>query len=192
MIRGVSVRCALLSVILLAAGPAGHGASQGPGGAKIKAGGKSTMIAWGPERDGLRCAVLTPSGLSEFRAAEPVRVVFITKNFGDKPASVAAEGPMLHVYRVSVVGPDNQPAATTSYANALEPFAGSFTTAALAPGAEQRTSLLLSRIYDMTREGDYRVSFVRLVYPETGDPRPVSSNLLTIKVVGPSEEKAPN
>jgi hypothetical protein len=155
---------------------------------------KPSMIEWGPEKNGVRCAAALASKEKIF-AGEPVHVLFLTKNVGAKPFAGTVESYTLFVFKISVLGPDGKPAPLTAYGQQQMDISGegSKATNKLAPGEEKTSGLLLSRFFDMTRQGEYKVSFSR-VWVKGGDGTEFSvpSNVLTIKVWGERGEYTPN
>lgn len=188
----VTVLSVLLgSLIVFAAAPLGQIASQSRGDPQNKKEAKKAMIEWGPEKDGLRCAVALASKEKIF-AAEPVQVLFLTKNVGAKSAPGITIAHPLAVYTLRVMGPDGKPAPLTSYGRQQKEAAGdgSRGTPNLALGEEDKSELLLSRFFDMTLMGDYKVSFSRLVLVNNALV-PVTSNDLTIAVAGEKADYVP-
>jgi len=161
--------------------------------ASLKAGGppkKADPVGereWGPEQNGLRCAVALASKQKSVAVDEPVTVLLLTKNVGDKPVSVVGRPP-LGVFKIRVLGPDGKPVLLTAYGRRELDIAGSGSRSVgkLAPGREEETRLLLSRVFDMTRAGEYKISFARFCFGMNKKPISVSSNDLSVTVV---EEK---
>jgi hypothetical protein len=155
--------------------------------------GKLPMIEWGPEKDGVRCAAARPSGVQKVFAGEPIHVLLITKNIDAKPAAVLVKGHPLSVYTISVLGPNGKPTQHTSYGRQQMDSAGegSRATGSLAPGKEDKSSLLLNRIFDMTQKGEYKVSFSRSVRVNDAEVS-VTSNVLTVTVAEEKTEYVPD
>jgi hypothetical protein len=145
------------------------------------------MIEWGLEKKGVRCAVALSSSDKVFEG-EPVHVQLLTKNVGEKPVSVIREAHPLFVFTISVVGPDGKPTPLTSYGLIQKDVAGigSKSLGTIARGEEEASGLLLSRIFDMTRPGEYKVSFSRSVTGADNTEFSVAANVLTITVAGES------
>ncbi|MBI1832705.1 MAG: hypothetical protein HYR84_14790 [Planctomycetes bacterium] len=122
-------------------------------------------------------------------------MLLLTKNVGAKDVLVVTEGSVLFVYAIKVVGPDGKPTPLTSYGQKAKKWAGSGSAATdkLGPGQEDTSDLLLGRIFDMTREGEYKISFSQSIWPARGmPPVDVSSNVLIITVLGEKAEYAPS
>jgi len=122
-----------------------------------------------------------------------VHVLLLTKNVGAMPVSVIMEGHFLSVYTIRVLGPDGKPTPLTSYGRQQMDSAGdgSRGTGNLAPGEEDKSGLLLSRILDMTRKGEYKVSFSRSFRVNNAEVS-ATSNVLRVTVLGEKVEYAPN
>jgi hypothetical protein len=88
--------------------------------------------------------------------------------------------------KVNVIGPDGKPARLTSYGLGQQSKGVSLGTAQIAPGKFHASRMPLSRLFDMTREGEYKISFTQSVTGETGEFS-AASNVLTITV---GEERA--
>lgn len=188
-------RIPILSVLvcsLIVFAPLGPFASQSRGDVPNK-GTTEDMIDWGLEKNGVRCAVALPSQEKVF-AGEPVQVRLLTKNVGVKRVSIVTEGHPLSVFSISVQGPDGKPTPFTSYGRQQMDNAGEGSRAVgtLAPGDEDTNGLLLSRIFDMTRQGEYKVSFTRWARGADDTGFSVTSNTLTITVAGARAEYIPN
>lgn len=151
--------------------------------------GTRAVIDWGPERNGARCAVALPADkLNEVPAGEPVDVILHTKNFGKAPVTVITEVPLLEAFAVKMIGPDGERVRFTSFGEKLNSQSSkSLSTQTLNPDEEDKTKLPLSRIYDMTRSGEYKISFSRMVGTRAGNEQPVTSNVLTLTVVEPKK-----
>jgi hypothetical protein len=193
----VSLALMLLSAVVP---PLDQFASQSRGDAPKKQGEKKkiTMIEWGPEKNGVRCAVtLCPvvwadpadTEKDDLRCADPpekvfagemLHVQFVTKNVGKNPVDVICEAPYLFRFKVNVVGPDGKPAPLTSYGLTQQERGFSLGTVKIAPGKFAGSGLPLSRLFDMTREGEYKVSFSQTL--NRAGEFTVTSNVLTVKV----------
>jgi len=182
------------SILVFGVAPMGQLASQNPGGPAKKKEEKNSMIEWGPELNGVRCAVALPIKQEKIFAGESVHVLFLTKNFGGKPVSVITERHPLYIFTVSVVGPDEKPAPLTSYGRQQMDGAGrgSRGKGKVAAGEEDKSGLFLSRIFDMTRQGEYKVSFSRSIWTADDTRVLVTSNVLTVTVAGEKAEYEPN
>jgi hypothetical protein len=161
---------------------------------------KKTMIEWGPEKNGVRCAVTLCSVVwadpadtekDELRCADPpekvfagemLHVQFVTKNVGKNPVDIVCEAPYLFRFKVNVVGPDSKPAPLTAYGLTQQGEGFGLGTVKIQPGKFVASGLPLSRLFDMTREGEYKVSFSQTV--KGAGEFTVTSNVLTI-MVGP-------
>jgi RNA polymerase sigma factor (sigma-70 family) len=161
-----------------------------PPGEKKKAE-KPAEIEWGPEKNGVRCAVEVSK--EKIFAGEPVHVRFATKNDGPKPVSILVEAPSYFaIFTINVLGPDGKPAPLTSVGhNQKEALGGSFGGGTLLPGKVDTSGMLLSRCFDMTRPGEYKVSVTRSITAADNTKFSVPSNVLTIKVWGEKAEYIP-
>lgn len=180
------------SLIVFAAAALGQITFQSRGDPPKKKDVKKAMIEWGPEKDGLRCAVALPSKEKIF-AGEPLHVLLLTENVSNKSVPSITIAHPLAVFTIRVMGPDGKPAPLTSYGRQQKDAArdSSRGQPKLALGDQDKSELLLSRIFDMTQMGDYQVSFSRFVHVNH-ELVAVTSNVLTITVAGARADYVPS
>jgi RNA polymerase sigma factor (sigma-70 family) len=178
---------------LVAAAPFAQLAAQGSDDPPKQKESTKVTTEWGPEKNGVRCGIALPSKEKIF-AGEPVTVLVLTKNVGAKPVSIAVDGwSFLSIFTINVVGPDGKAAPLTSYGRRqMENKDGGIGGGTLLPGKEDKSGLLLSRFFDMTQKGEYKVTFSRSVTGADKTEFTVTSNVLTITVAGERAEYVPN
>src|ERR1700722_1683430 len=143
---------ATLSVLMLGLAPFRQLAFEAPGDQPEEKDAKQA-IEWGPEKNGVRCAVALADKKQKIHADEPVNVLLLTKNVSAEDVRIINEGHLLNVYSIPVLGPDGKPTPLTAYGREQVENArrGSESTGTLAPGKERGGKGFLSRMYDMSR-----------------------------------------
>lgn len=138
---------------------------------------------WGKEVAGVRCSISTDRKEDVFSADQPVWVRFSTRNSGTEAVKVE-HASILLVYSLTVTGPDGKPAGLTQYGRKrFLSNSGSMSRDNFSANAEESRQLLLSRYFDMSRDGKYEVSFKRpiILLPDSKKAA-VESNNLTITI----------
>lgn len=155
---------------------------------------KGNETMWGEAVHGVKCAVAIKERHGntdehapfEFVAIEPIWIQCQTKNVGSETVKVVGTLP-IRVYELTIKDPDGKVVPLTQYGQHRSEAAGeaSKTVQAFSPSDEDATPILINRLYDMTRSGEYKVSFSRGFVLPDGTIKIATSNVLAITVQDP-------
>jgi hypothetical protein len=144
---------------------------------------------WGEQSGPYRLSIL--SDKDEYLSGEPMKITVTTRNVSDGPVYVPMGTP-LFVYKIAVRAPAPE---WSHWSLEIAPIpeamnralaVGSHSGRPLGPAEEVSQYIEdLTRFYDMTKPGGYRVTFSRLATPRPGASSPVQvvSNEVTITVL---------
>jgi hypothetical protein len=145
---------------------------------------EAKQISWGKPVSGIRCA-MELKGPLERSVLEPIFIKCHTKNQSGKAVELFMTHP-LGMYQFDVTGPDGKAVPLTMFGRLQKQGADNSSIAnhVLKPGGKMMTEIHFNRLYDMTKDGKYRISFSGYV-PDPNDPdkfKTVTSNVLTITI----------
>jgi hypothetical protein len=132
--------------------------------------------AHGPEAGGLCLAANV--GRDHFGGGDPVELTLTLENVSKEPVRIALAS-LLDTFEFDVTLPTGEPAPLTLYGKQVATGRSlGFRTFPLKPGEKAAHAIALSRLFDMTLHGEYKVTARRRIHSELV----VSSNPITITV----------
>jgi len=147
---------------------------------------------WGDKLEGQRISVAVENEV--ITPGQPVKLTLTVENVVSDPVEVAVDGDALAQFRIKVIGPNDQECPLTRYGKSIgPPMARPPRRIVTLRQHEKSTwSLNVSRAFDMTLAGDYRIFATRTVRTRA-DPditATLTSNtvVISIKEEPPKEE----